>query len=119
MNHLPVLDETQMQKLREWGGEDLQRRIVGLFLAHAGERVRQIREGLSTQDGKLAETGAHTLKSSAGNVGARRLQQLASDAEAMAETGELGELQGLFPSLEREFRSACEALRAVMEDLTG
>ena len=118
MKHLPIVDESQIQRLQEWGGTDLQCKMIDLFLAHAGERVDQIREGLWAPDRKAAETGAHTLKSSAGNVGARRLQQLASEAESMAEAGKMGELQELFPALEEEFRSACEVLGTVREGLS-
>ncbi len=118
MKHLPIVDESQIQRLQEWGGTDLQCKMIDLFLAHAGERVDQIRKGLSAPDQEAAETGAHTLKSSAGNVGARRVQQLASEAESMAEAGKMDELQELFPALEKEFHSACEGLRAVREKLS-
>ena len=63
-----------------------------------------------------AETGAHTLKSSAGNVGAQRVQFLARDAEALAEAGKLEEVEALLPSLEKEFDAACGALRALIEE---
>lgn len=117
MNRSPVLDEGQIQRLREWGGTDLQRKMIELFLEHAVVRVHQIREGLASEDLKAAEIGSHTLKSSAGNVGARRLQQLANDAEVLASSGDLEELRKLFPSLESEFESACRALRNVKEGL--
>jgi HPt (histidine-containing phosphotransfer) domain-containing protein len=75
----------------------------------------QIREGVSSDDAGKAEAGAHTLKSSAGNVGAKRVQLLARDAEELAETGDLDELKKLLPSLEEEFDAACGALKAVLE----
>lgn len=114
MNNLPVVDLAQMEKLAEWGGADLKRKMIDLFLTHAQERMDQIREGLSTGVAKKAETGAHTLKSSAGNVGAARVQRLAQDAESLAEAGEMAGLQDLFPSLEMEFEAACAALRNVL-----
>ena len=117
MREVPVLDQAQIQRLKEWGGTDLQRKMIDLFLTHAGERVAQIKKGLAEQDPRGAETGAHTLKSSAGNVGARRLQELSTDAETMAERGELPSLQELFPSIEREFEATCQALRIVMKEL--
>lgn len=117
MSTLPVVDPAQVQRLGEWGGTDLQRKMIELFLTHARERVDQIRDGLAHENLKGAETGAHTLKSSAGNVGARRVQEMSADAEAMAERGELRQLRELFPSLEEAFESASEALRIVLEDL--
>ena len=115
MNELPVVDSAQLERLTEWGGVELQGKMIGLFLTHATERLEQIREGLSGSSPEKAETGAHTLKSSAGNVGAQRVQRLAQDAESLAEAGKMDELQALLPSLEEEFDTACDALRKVLE----
>lgn len=115
MNELPLVDSAQLERLNEWGGADLQRKMINLFLTHAVERMDQIREGVSTGSSERAETGAHTLKSSAGNVGAQRVQRLAQDAEALAEAGKMDELQALLPSLEEEFQAACGALKNVLE----
>jgi HPt (histidine-containing phosphotransfer) domain-containing protein len=114
MTNLPVVDLAQMERLSEWGGGDLKRKMIDLFLTHAQERMDQIREGLSTGSAQKAETGAHTLKSSAGNVGAARVQRLAQDVESLAEAGELAGVQDLLPSLEKEFDAACAALRDVL-----
>lgn len=117
MNDLPLVDPAQMERLKEWGGVGLQRKMIDLFLIHAQVRIDQIREGLSTGSPEKAETGAHTLKSSAGNVGVHRLQQLAQEAEDLAESGDMGKLEALFPSLEEEFRNACEALRQTLAEV--
>lgn len=119
MNDLPTLDSAQLARLNEWGGIELQKTMIDLFLAHAGERMDQIKEGLSTGTSRKAETGAHTLKSSAGNVGAQRVQSLAQEAEFLAEDGRLDELRNLLPSLEKEFEAACDALKSVLEGVAG
>jgi HPt (histidine-containing phosphotransfer) domain-containing protein len=117
MSDLPVVDSTQIEKLKEWGGVGLQRKMIDLFLTHATDRLDQIRDGLSSSDPDKAETGAHTLKSSAGNVGASRVQGLAQEAETLAEEGNLDGLQGLLPSLETEFKEACSALKEIAEGI--
>lgn len=116
MNDLPLIDSAQMDRLNEWGGPELQTKMVDLFLTHAKDRMDQIREGLSASRPETAETGAHTLKSSAGNVGAQRVQRLAQEAESLAEEGNLAGLQSLLPSLEEEFDAACVALRRILEE---
>lgn len=116
MNDLPLIDTAQMDRLNEWGGKELQTKMIDLFLTHARDRMDQIREGLSTSQPGTAETGAHTLKSSAGNVGAQRVQRLAQEAEILAEEGNLEGLQTLLPSLEQEFDAACVALKGIVED---
>jgi HPt (histidine-containing phosphotransfer) domain-containing protein len=115
MNDIPLVDLAQMDRLKEWGGVGLQRKMIDLFLTHAELRLDQIREGVATGSPEKAETGAHTLKSSAGNVGAQRVQRLAQDVEALAEVGDMNELGALLPSLEDEFRAACDALRHFLD----
>ena len=116
MNDLPLIDMAQMDRLKEWGGKELQTKMVDLFLSHARDRMDQIRQGLSTTTPETAETGAHTLKSSAGNVGAQRVQQLAQEAETLAEKGNLDGIRSLFPRLEKEFDAACGALKQLIEE---
>lgn len=116
MNDLPLIDAAQMDRLKEWGGKELQTKMVGLFLTHAKDRMDQIREGLASSHPQTAETGAHTLKSSAGNVGAQHVQRLAQEAETLAEQGNLDDLRSLLPSLESEFDAACLALKRILEE---
>lgn len=115
MKDLPLVDHAQIERLNEWGGATLQRKMIDLFLTHAQERLDQIKEGLSNGSAKTAETGAHTLKSSAGNVGAQRVQLMAQEAEDFAEQENLDDLKDLLPSLEREFEAACDALKVIMD----
>lgn len=117
MSDLPLVDTAQIERLKEWGGAGLQRKMIDLFLTHAAERLDQIRDGLSESDADKAETGAHTLKSSAGNVGASRVQTFAQEAETMAEEKNLEALQGLLPKLEVAFEEACAALKEMAEGI--
>jgi len=119
MTDIPVIDPQAIGRLREWGGQELPKKMIGIFLEHSPERVGQIREGLDTGTPRRAETGAHSLKSSAGNVGATRLQQLAQQAEALAEKEEMGALAALLPALEVAYEEACRELKTLMEGMEG
>ncbi|MFC1575219.1 Hpt domain-containing protein [Gemmatimonadota bacterium] len=113
----PVLDAGAIERLEEWGGVALPRKMIGIFLEHSPERMDQVRDGLSGGDPSLAEAGAHSLKSSAGNVGAVQLQHLAEEAEVLAEEGRMEELRDLFPAMESAFEAVCEALRNTLEGM--
>jgi HPt (histidine-containing phosphotransfer) domain-containing protein len=119
MSDIPVIDQKAIGRLKEWGGDELPKKMIDIFLAHSPERMVQIRDGLSTGTPRQAETGAHSLKSSAGNVGAVRVQGLAQKAEALAEVEDMEGLEALMPKLEEEFTSACQGLETLLEGMDG
>lgn len=89
MDDVPLLDEGALARLDEWGGAKLRRQMVRLYLENAETRLRQLDEGLG-EDGDLgtAELAAHSLKSSAANVGLMRVSALAGRIEEAAEVGD-------------------------------
>jgi len=119
MSDLPVIDHSAIERLKEWGGAELPRKMIDLFLTHSPERMDQIREGLSTGETRKAESGAHSLKSSAGNVGAVNLQKLAQEAESLAEKEELARLAEMLPEIEVAFGVACNELKNLLEGMEG
>lgn len=80
----PTFDEATLRRLHEDLGaeEDVTRDIVQTFLQSAGDLLREAREGLAKGDAHVVQRVAHTLKSSAGTLGAMRLSELARDLEA-------------------------------------
>lgn len=86
MNDTPVLDEGALSRLGEWGGRKLVTQMVKLYLENARARLGQMDEGLA-EGGALkdAEMAAHSLKSSAANVGAARVSAISAEAEEAAE----------------------------------
>lgn len=118
MNDLAVVEREALDRLREWGGAELVVKMLNLFLEHGPERVAQIRSGVET--GSLEETqrGAHSLKSSAGNLGARRLQAGAARMEGLADDGDLQGVEELLPDLEADFREARSSLEEVLQSLS-
>jgi len=119
MNDTPIIDPKAIERLREWGGTELPKKMIDIFLSHSPERIDQIREGLSAATIRAAERGAHSLKSSAGNVGAVRLQRLSEKAESLAESGDLTGLVESFPALEVAFGEACDELKRLLEEMEG
>lgn len=119
MEESPVIDADALERLEEWGGGDLVLQLVGIFLEHTPERVGQIRTGLEETDLEVTERGAHSLKSSAGNLGARRLERVAARIEEHASRGELEAAADLLDDLESaygEARTSLEALKEKMEE---
>ncbi len=97
---LPLLDPGAFVRLREWGGDELLGKMVALYLKNAPGRLEEIRAGVAEGDGSRIEQGAHSLKSSSGNLGAVRLQRLCQQMEDAGEDGRLDDAQALLPELE-------------------
>ncbi|HTH77914.1 MAG TPA: response regulator [Ramlibacter sp.] len=68
------------------GNAKLYRTILTRFLEANGSLIAQIHEAIANGDIAGAERLAHMLKGVAGNVGAREIQQLASDLERSLKT---------------------------------
>ena len=110
-----VIDPAALTRLREWGGEKLLSQMIRLFLDNAPTRMEQIRSG-ARQDGDVgeAEQGAHSLKSSAANLGAEELRSLAAAMESRASDGDVEAVGGLLPLLEDAYTRAREALESIV-----
>jgi two-component system, sensor histidine kinase and response regulator len=105
-----ILDPAGIQRLRGWGGDELVGKMIQLFLSNAPERLRDIQEGLEEGELERVERGAHSLKSSAGNLGAEALRVTCASLEEAAEQGRADEVRGLRTELEVRFRRTIEAL---------
>lgn len=109
---LPLLDETVLARLRQVGGDDLVAQIVGFFLRTTPQRLQILHEGARTGDAQACESAAHALQSSAGNVGARQVQQRASRIERDAEQGLTAELGVAVQDLTTAWEQVQVVLRA-------
>lgn len=112
-----ALDPTALERLRRLGGEPLAQRMAALFVDLGRERVASARAGIEAGDAEAVERAAHSLKSSAGNVGAATLQEAATRAEEAAEAARAGR-SGEVPLAELVARmaDAFEAARRALEE---
>jgi HPt (histidine-containing phosphotransfer) domain-containing protein len=113
------IDPNAIARLREWGGDKLVGQMAKLFLANSPARVQQIRAGVEGNDAQEAERGAHSLKSSAANVGGEEVRRIALEMEGAAARGDLEAVRSLMPMLEEAFRRTCTALEAVERGITS
>ena len=114
----PVLDPAAVVRLQRLGGDKLLRQMIRLYLENCQERLAQIDAGLA-EGGDLEETrrGAHSLKSSAANVGALRVSAAATELEEAAGGGDEDRCRALHPVLLAASEAARERLDALIEEL--
>jgi HPt (histidine-containing phosphotransfer) domain-containing protein len=113
MSEPEILNPKAAAALREWGGEKLLGQMVRLFLENSPTRMEQIRSGVEGGDLKEAERAAHSLKSSAANLGAEELRTLAADIERTAGTRDPESVRALLGSLNTAYAKAIAALETV------
>lgn len=118
MINLNAIDRAALERLSEWGGDKLLRQMLRLFLENAPERLQQIEQGLAP-GGELEEAhrGAHSLKSSAGNVGAMTLSEDAAALEAATKDADMASSQELFTRLRASYAAAEAELTRVLEGM--
>ena len=92
-----IIDPQALERLREWGGEKLAGQMVRLFLKNSGTRMDQIRTGVAGSDLQETERGAHSLKSSAANIGAETLRAMATRMESAALDESVDDARALLP----------------------
>jgi HPt (histidine-containing phosphotransfer) domain-containing protein len=118
MTESQIIDLQALERLKEWGGDKLAGQMVRLFLKNTGSRMDQIRTGVSAGDLEEAERGAHSLKSSAANIGAELLRTVATRMESAALDSNIDHARTLMPELENAYTAAMKEL-AVIEKGIG
>ncbi len=115
MDDVPVLDEGALRRLDDWGGEKLRRQMARLYLENARTRLGQIDAGLRDDpDLGAVEMAAHSLKSSAANVGLMRVSTLAAELEQAASGGEESVLADLRERLGSAIEEGEDALNTLL-----
>jgi len=117
MTDSQVIDPEALERLKEWGGEKLAAQMVRLFLKNSGTRMDQIRTGVTQSDPDETERGAHSLKSSAANIGAESLRTLATAIESAALDQDLGKMGEVLPELEVAYAVAMNELKAIEKEM--
>ena len=107
----------QFRELDPAGGLALADRILGVYLDTCGKSFTQIEEATAAGDGEGLRRAAHSLKSSSGNVGAKRLYALLREFEGLGRDGGIEAARARLDELRHAFARACAELRALREEI--
>ena len=118
MNSQPQLDSAALARLCRLGGNKFACEMIDLFLDYAGKKVAEARAAQSLGNLAGVEKAAHPLKSSAGNVGASQVQELATRVEKAAALGQAGDVSECLTELEAAYASVSLELIAAKQKLT-
>ena len=115
MNAL-VIDPTPLDAIRaleQPGTASLLDTVINMFLDQSVELAGRIRAGVEAGNSVEIREAAHSLKSSAANVGAMQVSALSSDIELAGRDGTLDNVAALSDRLDVALREANSALAAI------
>lgn len=112
MNGASDWDEQAIARLHRLGGPEFVDKMIDTFLAHTPGRVAALQAGGKSNDLEAVRQAAHSLKSSAANLGARKLRDLCENLEQLAAAKQAESLAALLPELDEVFTQAVASLQA-------
>jgi HPt (histidine-containing phosphotransfer) domain-containing protein len=84
MDTEPCVDPATLDKLVKMGGKAFAAEMIDLFLKYVPQKLAEARAAEQSGDLLGVKKAVHPVKSSAGNIGARQMQNLASCIEQLA-----------------------------------
>lgn len=105
----------ELLDLSDDGDPELLIDLIQMFLEDGPSRVQSILEGLAEGDLEKVERAAHSLKGSAGNLGARKVQDIAEQLQVSSRQGDADVVKGQVESLPQAFAAAEQDFRELLE----
>jgi HPt (histidine-containing phosphotransfer) domain-containing protein len=102
-------------ELNQSGDRTLLRDLHALLMRDNPERLRTLRDAATTGDTEELRFSAHTIKGSAGSLGATEMADLCRRIEDSARAGNFAEATTLVDELERETTKVAAALTRAIE----
>ena len=106
----PSADEQDDGQIIDWGmlvsrgfDEELIEKIMPVFVEDNIKRLEELGSAIKKADANDVRVHAHTIKGSAGNVGAVRLSEIAARLEQMALKEDLSKAEKLLRNIKAEF----------------
>jgi HPt (histidine-containing phosphotransfer) domain-containing protein len=112
-----IIDPTAIERLKRLGGAKFAAEMLDMFRTYGGKKLIEARLAQKANDLPALAAAAHPLKSSAGNVGAVRVQELAARVEQTARAQQGEAAAALLLSLEQAFVDAEKILEVEKSNL--
>ena len=108
-----MLDPSAPTRIRRFGGDALLRKLIDLFRTSGPEGIADIRDALLNDDLVTATRAAHSLKSSAGNLGLTYARMAAEEIELCLRDRDVHGAQEALPRLEEQVHDGLKKLHDI------
>ena len=119
MSDAPVLDQGVTNGLRALtspGEPDVLTEVLNLFLTEVPPRLTRLRNAWAAGNIEEVHRAAHSIKGSAGNIGARRLYDVSAQLDEKTKSGDLAGAAPLVDALGVEFDKVEAAIRLLLAE---
>ncbi len=117
-SRLPVLDYAMLKELRDNIGDNLQG-LFKVFLEDIPDYIRAVEQSIAENDPGALVEAAHAIKGSSGNIGAKRLAEIARQLELQGRSGSIGDAGQQVAALRAGLEEVRGALRKVADSEPG
>ena len=117
MNAEPCLDVATLEKLTQIGGKEFATEMINLFLSYVPKKLAEARAAGQTGDRLGVRNAVHPIKSSAANIGARPMRDLAARIEQLASEQHCESMGPLLTELEAAFEQVKAHLQEHRKEL--
>jgi CheY-like chemotaxis protein/HPt (histidine-containing phosphotransfer) domain-containing protein len=106
--------------LERLGGDgELLREIWEIFIHDCPETMKELKQTLDTRDAGMSEQYAHTLKSTAGSIGADLMKETAFQIELASREKQIDRAWLLYEKLESDAERVLKTLRELLDTKSG
>ena len=119
MSQAPIINSSAIDRLVKLGGSKFTLEMINLFNSYGAKKLAEARQACESGNLKALAAAVHPLKSSAGNVGAERVQTLATEVESLAAAGNAEAAGAQFSELEQAFAEAIAGLESIRARLAS
>ena len=100
------IDPAGLARLNRLGGPAFVRKMIDAFLEEVPERLAAARKGEQTGDHAAIAAAAHSIKQSAYNFGATRVNRIAEKLDLAVRSNNIDNLSTLLDDLEQAYSTA-------------
>lgn len=111
-----LLDPSRIEELRALGlrsGRDLLSSLAALFRESSSQQLAELRQAFEARDPQAAQRAAHSLKGSAGNIGATEIAELARQIEEAGRAQTIDSVRPRFDRLAGQLPRVAEELERI------
>jgi HPt (histidine-containing phosphotransfer) domain-containing protein len=113
----PALDPAVIESLRQLtppGEPDVLTEVLQLFIDDVPARIGRLRQAWQAGNAGEVQRAAHSLKGSAGNIGATGLLAVCRALDERGKSGDLTQMDALLASLDTEYARVAAAIAELM-----